>query len=198
MNGNANDEATDDLDSSFIKNHVSGGLPMISDSMFSLVILIYVSAAFCFVFFMFCWNNESGGGRDTGIKDQCILMANNIAKRGGGVDDLPAEAEVIAASATTVGAAAALASVTLKRATSMSTEAPLLTTDDDGENDEPRRESKDLYTNMPRVMSKTALAVTVAKEIVVSRTDNCQATTVVVSAVREDGERINIESERQY
>ena len=55
---------------------------------------------------MFCWNNESGGGRDTGIKDQCILMANNIAKRGGGVDDLPAEAEVIAASATTVGAAA--------------------------------------------------------------------------------------------
>ena len=74
----------------------------------------------------------------------------------------------------------------------------MLTTDDDGENDEPRRESKDLYTNMPRVMSKTALAVTVAKEIVVSRTDNCQATTVVVSAVREDGERINIESERQY
>ena len=168
MNGNANDEATDDLDSSFIKNHVSGGLPMISDSMFSLVILIYVSAAFCFVFFMFCWNNESGGGRDTGIKDQCILMANNIAKRGGGVDDLPAEAEVIAASATTVGAAAALASVTLKRATSMSTEAPLLTTDDDGENDEPRRESKDLYTNMPRVMSKTALAVTVAKPAVIS------------------------------
>ena len=49
---------------------------MISDSMFSLVILIYVSGAFCFVFFMFCWNNESGGGRDTGIKQQCILMKN--------------------------------------------------------------------------------------------------------------------------
>ena len=55
---------------------------MISDSMFSLVILIYVSGAFCFVFFMFCWNNESGGGRDTGMKQRCILMKNNDATRG--------------------------------------------------------------------------------------------------------------------
>ena len=55
---------------------------MISDSMFSLVILIYVSGAFCFVFFMFCWNNESGGGRDTGMKQRCILMKNNDATWG--------------------------------------------------------------------------------------------------------------------
>jgi len=148
LKDNPNEEAIDDLDRSLIKNHVSGGLPMISDSMFSLVILIYVSAAFCFVFFMFCWSNESDGGRDTGIKHQCILMANNIAKRGGiGIGHLPpTETEASAASATTAGAAA---SVTLKRALSMSAEVtassaaaaaaaadatgiPLLTTDDDG------------------------------------------------------------------
>ena len=82
LNEHPNEEAIDDLDSSLIKNHVSGGLPMISDSMFSLVILIYVSGAFCFVFFMFCWNNESGGGRDTGMKQRCILMKNNDATWG--------------------------------------------------------------------------------------------------------------------
>lgn len=45
--------------------HSPGGLPMISDSAFSLVTLIYVSVAFLVVFFMFCWKNEAVniGGR---------------------------------------------------------------------------------------------------------------------------------------
>ena len=34
-----------------------GGLPMISDGAFSLVTMIYVSIAFLFVFFAFCWKN---------------------------------------------------------------------------------------------------------------------------------------------
>ena len=202
MTDNPNEEAIDDLDSSLIKNHVSGGLPMISDSMFSLVILIYVSAAFCFVFFMFCWNNESGGGRDTGIKHQCILMANNIAKRGG-VGDLPTETEETTAAATT---ARATASDTLKRAVSLSEEDTassaaaaaadatgilLLTTDyEDKENDEPRRECHVFYTHMTTVARKA-----VSKDIVVCRTDNSEATTATADAMGEDGEHINIESE---
>ena len=42
--------------------HQPGGLPMISDSAFSLVTLIYVSIAFLFVFFMFCWRTTTNGG----------------------------------------------------------------------------------------------------------------------------------------
>jgi hypothetical protein len=32
---------------------------MMSDSVFSLVILVYVSTAFCIVFFLFCWNTKA-------------------------------------------------------------------------------------------------------------------------------------------
>ena len=42
--------------------HVPGGLPMISDSAFSLTILIYVSVAFLLVFFLFCWKTQGGSG----------------------------------------------------------------------------------------------------------------------------------------
>ena len=83
LNVDPNAVDMDNMDDTLIKNHVSGGLPMISDSMFSLVILIYVSVAFCFVFFMFCWNSGSGGGRGGRIKHQCFLVASEIAKRGG-------------------------------------------------------------------------------------------------------------------
>ena len=59
----------------------NGGMPLMSDSLFSLIILIYVSVAFLFVFFMFCWkngNSESGG--DVGSKGtngnlSCPLMS---------------------------------------------------------------------------------------------------------------------------
>jgi len=68
------------------ESHVSGGLPTISDALFSLVVLIYVSIAFLFVFFMFCWKSEAdlkgkngkGGGR------HCVLMTNSVS-RGGGI-----------------------------------------------------------------------------------------------------------------
>ena len=36
-------------------DHKDGGLPLISDSVFSLIIMIYVLLAFFFVFFLFCW-----------------------------------------------------------------------------------------------------------------------------------------------
>merc|ERR1719193_1278900 len=36
-------------------HHRDGGLPLISDSVFSLIIMIYVLLAFFFVFFLFCW-----------------------------------------------------------------------------------------------------------------------------------------------
>ena len=35
--------------------HQDGGLPLISDSVFSLIIMIYVLLAFFLVFFLFCW-----------------------------------------------------------------------------------------------------------------------------------------------
>ena len=63
--------------------HLSGGLPMISDSAFSLVILIYVSVAFGFVFFLFCWKSETvikvAGNRK--LQRQCILMTNAETQR---------------------------------------------------------------------------------------------------------------------
>lgn len=57
--------------------HVPGGLPIISDSAFSLVILLYVSIAFLFVFFLFCWKtntNTDGNGEE--LKQQCPLMTS--------------------------------------------------------------------------------------------------------------------------
>ena len=63
--------------------HQPGGLPMISDSAFSLVTLIYVSIAFVFVFFMFCWrtttttNNgptKNGDGSGKKTVPSCPLM----------------------------------------------------------------------------------------------------------------------------
>ena len=36
-------------------DHKDGGLPLISDSVFSLIIMVYVLLAFFFVFFLFCW-----------------------------------------------------------------------------------------------------------------------------------------------
>ena len=36
-------------------NYVEGGLPILSDAVFSLIIMIYVAGAFFFVFFLFCW-----------------------------------------------------------------------------------------------------------------------------------------------
>ena len=179
LNNIPNEEATDDIGSSLIKNHVSGGLPMISDSMFSLVILIYVSVAFCLVFFMFCWKSESGGGRDVGIKHQCILMANDIARRGGN-GDLPTQKKPTTTVMTTAGAAP----VTLKKTSSMSEEdidasavdatgIPMLTTDDkryDEQFDARSKECQAFFTQMP-----TAARDTLFEGMVVCRKDNTQA-----------------------
>ena len=60
--------------------HVPGGLPMISDSAFSLTILIYVSVAFLLVFFLFCWKTQGGSGNSAeDLKNQCVLMTNAAA-----------------------------------------------------------------------------------------------------------------------
>ena len=60
--------------------HKPGGLPMISDSAFSLTILIYVSVAFLLVFFLFCWKtngNNNGENGENELKQQCPLMINS-------------------------------------------------------------------------------------------------------------------------
>ena len=40
---------------SLTSDYKDGGLPLISDSVFSLIIMLYVLFAFLFVFFLFCW-----------------------------------------------------------------------------------------------------------------------------------------------
>lgn len=56
-----------------------GGLPLMSDAAFSLITMIYVSCAFLFIFFAFCWNNHypkgdvKGGPKNTN-KVNCLLM----------------------------------------------------------------------------------------------------------------------------
>ena len=53
---------------------------MISDSAFSLTILIYVSVAFLLVIFLFCWKtngNGTVGSSEETLKQQCPLMTNN-------------------------------------------------------------------------------------------------------------------------
>ena len=62
--------------------HRPGGLPMISDSAFSLTILIYVSVAFLLVFFLFCWktngnNGGNGGNGNEGLVKECPLLTND-------------------------------------------------------------------------------------------------------------------------
>ena len=58
-----------------------GGMPLMSDSLFSLIILIYVSVAFLFVFFMFCWrsaNSDNSGemsGKGMNGNLSCPLMS---------------------------------------------------------------------------------------------------------------------------
>ena len=61
--------------------YAKGGMPLISDSLFSLVILIYVSVAFLFMFFMFCWKNGNSVSADgtnnkgTNVDLKCPLMS---------------------------------------------------------------------------------------------------------------------------
>ena len=58
-----------------------GGMPLMSDSLFSLIILVYVSVVFLFVFFMFCWksrNSDSNGeigGKGMNGNLSCPLMS---------------------------------------------------------------------------------------------------------------------------
>ena len=78
-NSRQNKEETDDPFKPK-SGHVPGGLPMISDSAFSLTILIYVSVAFLLVFFLFCWKtngNGTVGSSEETLKQQCPLMTNN-------------------------------------------------------------------------------------------------------------------------
>jgi hypothetical protein len=52
-----------------------------SDSVFSLIILVYVSVAFCIVFFLFCWkasNGRNNGQMGLDFKQQCPLMTNEL------------------------------------------------------------------------------------------------------------------------
>ena len=53
---------------------------MISDSAFSLTILIYVSVAFLLVFFLFCWKTNANSGNPEDLKQQCVLMTNAPAE----------------------------------------------------------------------------------------------------------------------
>jgi hypothetical protein len=59
---------------------IPGGLPIMSDTVFSLIILVYVSVAFCIVFFLFCWKASHGRPTQNGyvLKQECPLMTNEI------------------------------------------------------------------------------------------------------------------------
>lgn len=74
-----------------------GGMPLISDSLFSLVILIYVSVVFLFVFFMFCWRNGSGtmDSKGTNEKLACPLMSLEDIIGGKKQQDKPQDKESI-------------------------------------------------------------------------------------------------------
>ena len=50
--------------------HRDGGLPLISDSLFSLIIMLYVLLAFVFVFFLFCWRR----GPDRPLLDNKVTV----------------------------------------------------------------------------------------------------------------------------
>ena len=50
---------------------------MISDSAFSLTILIYVSVAFLLVFFLFCWKTNGNGNGSEGLVKECPLLTND-------------------------------------------------------------------------------------------------------------------------
>ena len=54
---------------------------MMSDSVFSLIILVYVSVTFCIVFFLFCWKATNGRNGQLDFKQQCPLMTNEIRVR---------------------------------------------------------------------------------------------------------------------
>lgn len=62
-------------------DHRDGGLPLISDSVFSLIIMIYVLLAFFFVFFLFCW--KRGPDRpftNTKGTSHCLLQGDMPAQ----------------------------------------------------------------------------------------------------------------------
>jgi hypothetical protein len=51
---------------------------MMSDSLFSLIILVYVSVTFCIVFFLFCWKASNSRDGHLEYKQQCPLMTNDL------------------------------------------------------------------------------------------------------------------------
>ena len=53
--------------------HRDGGLPLISDSLFSLIIMLYVLLAFIFVFFLFCWRR---GAPDRPLLDNKVNISH--------------------------------------------------------------------------------------------------------------------------
>ena len=80
-NSNVQNDNTQQSDNEPSGPYERGGMPLMSDSVFSLIILIYVSVAFLFVFFMFCWRNGNGraagtlAGMGTNGNLKCPLMS---------------------------------------------------------------------------------------------------------------------------
>lgn len=67
----------DGEDRNMIDHHVDGGLPLISDSVFSLIIMVYVLLAFFFVFFLFCWRRGGAPTNQLEAKEgtHCLLKS---------------------------------------------------------------------------------------------------------------------------
>lgn len=63
----------------------SGGLPMMSDSVFSLVILVYVSTTFCIVFFLFCWNTPADATKQQSgqqpANSRCQMVKSDLPEK---------------------------------------------------------------------------------------------------------------------
>ena len=58
-------------------DHRDGGLPLISDSLFSLIIMLYVLIAFVFVFFLFCWRR----GPDQPLLETKVMLGRAAGGR---------------------------------------------------------------------------------------------------------------------
>ena len=57
------------------EGHTDGPMPTISDSVFSLIILIYVSVIFIFMFFSFCWKQPTPPPPDPAHKNLPMITS---------------------------------------------------------------------------------------------------------------------------
>ena len=99
-------------------SYKDGPMPTISDSLFSLIILIYVGVIFVFMFFAFCWKEPEPPPPDPAHKN--IPMITSMLDEMEKAEAAKAEEEAsLAAEAAAVAAAAAAAAAAAKNSSEM-------------------------------------------------------------------------------